>query len=227
MMPISQENQAFYASLVVEHIVPQGKGFAFRRWQSKITNAAKRHEGFLRTDLCPPLRCQDGVVKWYSVIHFDSPTHLQRWIESDEREKLLEDGQKIVRAYRFKSFTTGFEGWFSHHAGSERSGLGPPAWKQMMAVVLGLYPTVMIQTMIFAALSIFQSWPSASVMLANNLITSSILSWVIMPRITQVLKFWLQPAFQLPSVKNDLLGATIVTLSLGAMMALFNQLQQR
>ena len=221
-MPKPPLEQLFYSSLVTEHIVPKGRDFAFRRWHTRLVEITKHYDGFLRCDLCPPLRCKDPVVKWYYIIHFDSPEHLDQWMESSDRKQLLESGQEIFSAYRFKSFTTGLEGWFSMQSGSsENQGLGPPRWKQILSVVLGLYPVVMIQAILFSVLRIMQSWSLASSMIINNLITSLILSLFVMPFVSQRLKFWLQPAYLPISRKTNLIGTVIVFTSLGLMVLVF------
>ena len=50
--------QLFYSSLVTEHIVPKGRDFAFKRWHNNLVEISKKYDGFLRCDLCPPLRCK-------------------------------------------------------------------------------------------------------------------------------------------------------------------------
>jgi uncharacterized protein len=220
----ARTSQVFYSSLVTEYITTQGKDLTFKRWHDRLVNRAKNHPGFMRVDLCPPLRCKDPVVKWYSIIHFDSPEHLESWVGSIDRQKLVDSGRQIFHAYRFKSFTTGLEGWFSNQwGGAERASLGSPAWKQILTVVVGLYPTVMLQSKLFSALGIFNSWSPASRLLINNAISSTILSLIVMPFISRKLHFWLQPPYLLSSRKNDLMGLTIVITALGIMTILFEQ----
>jgi uncharacterized protein len=223
-MSKTQTDHLFYSSLVTEHIVPEGKDSVFKLWHTRLINRAKHYPGFVRADLCPPLRCQDPVVKWYSIVHFDSPERLNNWVESSDRKRLTESGHCIFQAYRFKSFTTGLEGWFSSQVGgAERASLAPPTWKQILAVVLGLYPVVMIQSKLVSATGILDSWLPEGAMLLNNLVTSTILSFVVMPFIAQRLRFWLQPAYRLSAKNNDILGAVIVVTILGVMMMLFHQ----
>lgn len=221
--------QAFYSSLVVEHIVAKVQSAAFSRWYDTLIEAAECHPGFVRLDRCLPLPCDDDVVKWYTIIHFDSPQHLNSWIGSEGRSRVLASGQKIVRAYRFKSFTTGLEGWFSQQADSntarsEKSGLGPPPWKQILSVVFGLYPIVMIRLKLFPGTGLIGSWSPSGAMLLATLVTSSILGIVVMPAVSKLMGFWLYPAYRATRLKTDILGFVIISVSLLCMTAVFDRL---
>ncbi len=215
--------QPNFASLVVEHTVPQGKGISFRWWHRKLTQSARGHEGYIRTDLYPPVR-GSHQMKWYSIVHFDTPEHLNQWVKSRDRESMISTGSKVFSSYRFMSFATGLEGWFSQRQGGEQMGLGPPAWKQNLSVVLGLYPVVMMQSLLFGALGIMQEWSLPSSMIVNNLITSSILTWLVMPLVSQVFGFWLYPASQPTVQKKDWLGTLAIAGALVLMVLLFNAL---
>lgn len=218
------DDQRFYSSMVVEYIVPVGQSRVFNQWYGRLVEAASQYEGYTRTDLCPPLDCGDGVVKWYYIVHFSTPRHLKGWLDSDIRKTLLAEGQDTFLAYRYKSFTTGLEGWFSNQYGGdeEQRTLGPPAWKQVLSVVLGLYPVIMIQGIVFGALGLMQSWPRPTSMVVNNLVTSSLLTWLVMPFVTRSLRFWLFPAYRITSTGRDLSGALIVIVALAIMVVIFN-----
>jgi len=214
------------ASLVIEHTVPSGEGLAFRWWHAKVARRAKRFEGHIRTDLCAPVKGlqPDQPLKWYSIVHFESPDLLNKWIRSRDREALIQSGRKTFASYQFISFSTGLEGWFSGRTGTEQIGFGPPAWKQNAAVILALYPTVMLQSALFAALGLMQTWPMPSSMIINNIITSSILTWVLMPLVTRLLGFWLQPTPRSVDLKTEIVGLGVVLATLGLMVVVFNSL---
>lgn len=216
------QDDLFYSSAVVEHIVPKGKQLAFRQWHQTLVHNIQRSEGYVRVDLHSPLECKNDVLKWHTVMHFDSPTHLNNWLTSSDRKEIMQAGKQFFAAYRFKSFTTGLEGWFSHETGSEMSSLGPSAWKQALIVVLGLYPVVILQSKLFESLGVMESWSYANSMLVNLIITTIILTWFVLPKITRPLEFWLQPAYALAKTKTELAGISTVVLAMAVMVVLFN-----
>ncbi|WP_201279081.1 hypothetical protein [Leptolyngbya iicbica] len=219
---LPDHNNIRYSSVVVEYIVPKQKSWAFRGWHAQLIRSARDSSGFVRVDRHRPLNCKDGVLKWYWVVHFDQPEHLNQWLASKEREAILQQGRDIFESYRFKSFTTGLEGWFSRRSGTEMDSLGPAAWKQILSVVLALYPVIMVQDRIFEYFGIMEDWSMASAMWVNLMITSSILTFVVMPFVVRVLDFWLQPAHQEISVRAEVLGTSSTLLAMGAMVLLFN-----
>lgn len=218
------DSQAFYSSLVMEHIVATGEEAAFDRWQQDLQETASQHDGFVRLDRCSALVCDNDVVKHYTIIHFDSPEHLKQWISSKARQRLNQRGRQIFRAYRYKSFTTGLEGWFSRRTNSgENSDLGPPAWKQILSVVLGLYPLIMLRLILLPEAVFPDSWPSSTITLLVTLVTSSLLAMIVMPIITRFLGFWLYPAYRKSTVSIDVIGFAVVFVGLITMSILFEQ----
>ncbi len=223
MLAINQvQDEIFYSSAVIEHIVLKNKQTAFRQWHQSLVLSMQKAEGYIQIDSPEPLECKNGVLKWYSVMHFDSPDHLNDWLNSCDRKELMKTGQQFFETYRFKSFTTGLEGWFSNQSGTEMTSLGPSAWKQALIVVLGLYPVVFLQSKLFESLGVMQSWSFANSMIVNLFITTIILTWFVMPQITRPLGFWLKPAYALSKVKTELMGVSAIILAMVAMVLLFN-----
>ena len=222
---MNSEDPAFYSSLVVEHIVAKAKSEAFERWYETLVQTARRHPGFIRADLNPPLFCEDDVVKWYSIVHFNSPEHLNSWVGSSARSQIVENGQPLLRAYRFKSFTTGLEGWFSKRTDQgEQTGLGPPAWKQILSVVFGLYPLVMVRIKLLPHTGIIGDWSPSGEMLLSTLVTSSILAIAVMPIVVRLMGFWLYPAYRESEWKADVLGMVVIGLGLIFMVGVFDRI---
>jgi uncharacterized protein len=217
-------DQGAYSSVVIEYTVPQEKSWAFRKWHHGLVNTAQEFQGFIRADRHRPLPCQGGLLKWYAVVHFKQPEDLNRWLLSPQRDALLKAGRGIFKSYKFKSFETGLEGWFSHQSGNELTGLGPPAWKQILSVVLGLYPVIMIQDFLLERVGLLESWEPASAMLVKNLITTCILTLVVMPLILRVLDFWLQPAHRRASMRIEIVGATFTIAAMVAMVFVFSEI---
>ncbi|PZO11405.1 MAG: hypothetical protein DCF25_19440 [Leptolyngbya foveolarum] len=129
-------------------------------------------------------------------------------------------GFKLVCRALFKALKVGFSG----KSNAEMSHLEPPAWKRILAVVLGLYPVILLQDYVFDYLEILEDWPPASALLVKLLLSSCIFTFVVMPIINKRLDFWLQPANQSPSLKSEVLGIGSTLTIMGMLSILFNAL---
>jgi len=94
-----------------------------------------------------------------------------------------------------------------------------PRWKQALSVLLGLYPVVMSETILFSAWQITDSWLITWRVLLNNIISCFLLTWIIMPFIRKIFNFWLNP--QKSSAKIDWLGSSLIIIGLVFMVSFF------
>lgn len=86
------------------------------------------------------------------MFRYDSREHLDEWLESEARVKLLEEGKDYFAAYDVRKIRSAFGAWFRFDR--EAAGGIPPNWKQAMTVLLALYPTVMVLNLTVVALHI-------------------------------------------------------------------------
>ena len=94
----------------------------------------------------------------------------------------------------------------------------PPGWKQVMTVVLALYPTVML-------LSLFLSprlsrLPLAAAMFIGNLASVAFLQYVAMKPANRALRFWLLPD-PATRARANALGTLLVLACYAAFIAIF------
>ncbi len=199
------------SSYVIEHEVSSEKEEEFKQWQHKITQAASQFDGYLGTTVCPPV---EHGNKWYIIVQFDSPDRLTNWLESNIRRNLVEIGKQVFLSSKITHFQTGLERWFIKQEAQ------PPAWKQILATLLGLYPTVMLLSLLQGSLQWTSSWEFADVMLLSNFLSCCLLTWLVMPFVAWLLKAWLQPKNR-HSTQINWIGAVLVLTALGLMRSVF------
>lgn len=197
-------------SFIIEQDIPPETTDDFLRWQAEIIEASRRFEGFLRTENFPP--SVNNNHKWYTVIHFDTPDNLTKWLDSDVRHQYIRTRQDRFGFYRFYSYKTGFEEWLTKQHKF-------PRWKQALSVLFGLYPTIMLQNILFFYWPIMEHWSLPLKVLTNNLLGCIILTWIVMPIVTKLFQFWLKPSK--PSVNIDRIGVLLILLGLGLMVSFF------
>lgn len=150
-----------------------------------VAERLSRFHGFLGSDLFPPVR--DVQEEFVIVASFASRPDLDRWLESAERRTWVESAEALIEGDRTMNVVGGFGGWFPSVGPGPQ---GPKRWKQATAVLLALFPTALVTTLIRIELA-----PDMNVVAAvfvGNVIGVAALSFVLMPIVTRWLKPWLE-----------------------------------
>jgi antibiotic biosynthesis monooxygenase (ABM) superfamily enzyme len=124
-------------SVVISTRIKPGHEAAYRKWEQRIAAAQAKAVGFQGYRFEPPV---PGVQDdWLAILRFDTEPHLQAWLDSPARAKLLEEAADFTEEYHTRVVRSGFGQWFAGAASASA-----PAWKQNMVVLLLLYPVVFL-----------------------------------------------------------------------------------
>lgn len=172
-------------TVVVSQRVKAGRAAEFRAFHHEVAGTLAGFDGFVRTEHFEPVPgVQDDHV---IVFTFDSREHLDAWLESPERAGWLRRLEGLIEGDRSLSVVGGFGGWFP----ATRPGAAQPKrWKQAVAVLLALYPTVLVLGAVQSAL--LPELPRPVAVLIGNVASVATLTWVLMPWVTARLRDWLR-----------------------------------
>lgn len=201
---------------VVSHDVRRGREKDFLHWQSRVLKAQEKFPGFRGSELFQPV---EGVQeRWVAMFRFDTRGHLDEWLESDERARLLKEGGNYFTAYDVRKVPSAFSGWFrfGERAGEEV----PPNWKQAMSVVLALYPTVTVLNLTVGHAFGDLGLPGYIGLFFSNCLSVAILTWFLMPLVNRALAFWLTPS-RSRTMRVQLTGVGVVLLCWAALITIF------
>ena len=206
----TRDLHATRSSAVVVQRVPPADVEAFLEWQREAVRAAEGFAGYGSTDVFAPAAGRGD--EWVVLMHFNDEDSLAHWLDSPERARRVEELRAKVGDFDLKTLEHGFGPWFVRKDQSEPA--GPAAWKMALTVLLALFPTVMVLTILVGPLT--SPLGLAVSMLVGNAMSISILQWVVMPRLTKGLDPWLrggQSAWRLTPV--------LILLTLAVLTALF------
>jgi antibiotic biosynthesis monooxygenase (ABM) superfamily enzyme len=172
-------------SSVIIHRVPSECTAAFLDWQRGISQAAEAFPGYRGTDLYPP--AAGGLEDWVVIIHFDAAEELRCWIDSPVRADWAAKLPGGLRDFRVKTLPSGFGPWFAKQFDDPEG--HPPSWKMALTVLLGLYPTVMLLSILVGPF--LARLGMAASMVVGNALSVSILQWGVMPLLQPLLRPWL------------------------------------
>ena len=204
------------ASSIIVHRVPPGAADRFLDFENQFTAAAESFPGYQGTDVYPP--ADPKAEEWVVILHFSDTIALQKWLESPVRAETVEKVRREFGEFDVKVLPTGFGSWFTGQGNQPAAGL-PPGWKMVLTVLLGLYPTVFVLNATVSHVT--NPLGYAVSLLIGNLMSVSILQWVLMPRLTQVFGPWLHANAPGQGGKTAT-GLAVIAALLGGMALLFH-----
>ncbi|NOY94569.1 MAG: hypothetical protein GXP55_25610 [Deltaproteobacteria bacterium] len=203
-------------TVVVTHRVKEGAEAQYRSWQSDIAAAVGEFEGFESTEVFEP---REGNADWVVVFRFDEAKNLQRWLESDERCRCLERATPFLDSWDLHRISGGLGGWFEVSR-DEQVVRTAPSWKQALIVLLALYPTVVGSGYLLHPLLL--DVPSSVRILVGNITGVAVLTWLLMPITTRLMRSWLDPR---ASTRTSALGVVSIVSAIAAMALAFCALE--
>lgn len=146
----------------------------------------RKHKGFLGGDMIPP---EEPGGDYQIVTRFASEADVDVWERSVERARSLESLREVAEGEPEFRKLSGLEAWFEPVV--VPASMHPPRVRMAVVTWLGIFPTVSFFLWFVAPL--LQSLPF---LLRTALLTALIvmtMTWVVMPRLTRVLRAYLNP----------------------------------
>jgi uncharacterized protein len=168
--------------------VKPGHERAYEEVLEGILAAASRFPGHRGVEVFrPPQGAAGGEYR--TVYRFDNPEHLRAWLDSDERAAWLERAEPHLAGPLRTSFVTGLETWFTLPG---QPGLPPPPpYKMALLTWITIFP--LITGIVKITGPLLEDLPLAARLGITTALTVPLMTWVVMPRVTRLLRGWLYP----------------------------------
>jgi antibiotic biosynthesis monooxygenase (ABM) superfamily enzyme len=180
------DHQGPVTATVARRVKP-GHEAAYEAFLAGISAAARTFPGYLGEEVFRPAPGQGG--EYHIVYRFDSPAHLQTWLNSPERAAWLQQAEPHVTNPLRTQFLTGLEGWFTLPA--QPGAPPPPPYKMAIITWVTIFP--LITLLVVALAPLVGGLPLVARLAVTTGVAVPLMTWVVMPRVTRLLHRWLYP----------------------------------
>ncbi|MBL1175192.1 antibiotic biosynthesis monooxygenase [Pantanalinema sp. GBBB05] len=187
--PLTNHTDAepYLVTAVISHVVKPGREQSYEAWFQGIAADARKFNGHLGVSTIRP---QEHTHPEYVVIlKFDCYNNLKNWLESDIRREWIERLQPLITRPEAIQTLTGLETWFT--LPKKPMPVPPPRYKMAIVTWLGVFFTISLLNRLLVPL--LAGLPKLLSSLIITGLTVVLLTYLIMPRLTQFFRKWLYP----------------------------------
>jgi antibiotic biosynthesis monooxygenase (ABM) superfamily enzyme len=182
-----QDASAVPVTTTVTRRVRPGHEALYEQFLAGIISAASKFPGHLGVEVFRPQSAAAGDYR--TVYRFDSAEHLRTWLESYEHAAWLERAEPHVIGPVRRRFVTGLEGWFT--LPGQPSAPPPSPYKMALLTWITIFP--LITAIVAITGPLLEGLPLAARLAITTALTVPLMTWVVMPRVTRLLRRWLFP----------------------------------
>ncbi len=184
-------------TVIVRRIAKKDKIKEFEEWLSGISKEVSRQEGSMGIDIIKPTPNISNKSKpeYVIIFRFNTYENLDKWEKSPIRHEWLQKGRKLAESDYDVQKLTGLEFWFTPYFKDESSPmipLQPPPRYKMVIVTIPVI-SILLMTLVpqIHFLTEMLSIPFPIRLVIALTITVLLMTYVIMPLLTKLLKPWL------------------------------------
>ena len=172
---------------VASRRVKRGREREFEEWAEGILAAANEFPGYLGSEVLRP-GADPGDDEYRIVFRFNQASNMRAWERSEERRRWLKRAEPLINDERV-NVLTGLETWFPRP--SRPGEPAPPRYKMAAVTWLAVYP--LITLILLLAGPVLSVLPMLLRTLVLTAVMVTLMTYVVMPRMTRLFSFWLYP----------------------------------
>ena len=190
---IPNSNSDGPVTVVVTRKAKKGKIREFEEWMDGIIHEVMKFEGHMGSNIIRPID-EISDPEYVIIFRFSTYENLVKWERSEIRKEWLEKSKNVTEGEAVVEKLTGLEFWFTPRPGKPNkdnvsSSVAPPRYK--MAIVVTAIIFVLVSIMLPQIQQATRSLPGVLSTLIGVAIMVLLMTYVIMPAVTRVLKPWL------------------------------------
>jgi antibiotic biosynthesis monooxygenase (ABM) superfamily enzyme len=183
---VKDESDAPVTTTVTRRVKP-GHESSYEEILEGLISAARKFQGHMGVEVFRPQPGSGGEYR--TIYRFDTGEHLRAWLDSAERAAWLERAEPHVIGAMRTSFVTGLESWFTLPG---QPGMAPPPpYKMALLTWITIFP--LITAIVAVTGPLLEELPLAARLGITTALTVPLMTWVVMPRVTRLLRGWLYP----------------------------------
>ena len=175
-------------TVLAKHTIIPGKESEFEAWIKEMASLQQNVEGYLSSELIRP--CAEIKNEYVSIFRYDSYEHLQSWMQSTERQQMIDKAKEFSLEPLTISYHSLEYLFVNDDPSSTNRKLPPPKWKMTVATFFVIWSQLQFVP------NLVNFLPNAGFILRQAIGTAIICiltSYVMLPIVTRLLAFWLYP----------------------------------